>query len=535
MTEHVRRRRRPNRTSRATQSTTALTNAPHSQNAGSVANQPRTQRPMERHTRLSFDEAKLQSIYQELRDGWMLEAKSEDSQRYFFYIDEVESIKAGRKSYVIGRKGTGKTAISEHLLSISNYKTFCDRLSFKNFPFNELYSKNNDKYKSPNQYITIWKYIIYSYICRLMATNQNIDSGIRDALSKVFLHDPAKTLASWVHKWTGTDFNLSVLGIGGGVKGQIIKDQPDWISRVDTLERIISDNIDSSTYYILFDELDEDYRDITDKAQHENYTFLLTGLFKAVQDVKSVFRQTGANLFPIIFLRDDIYDLIDDNDKTKWDDFKIDLNWNEDKIKRLLAFRLSKAFDKNGVILPFPDAWNAIFSATLISPGGGYGKPMPVYNYISRSTQLRPRDYVRFLKVCAERALEKDKIRRIGERVVKDADKAFSNYLRSELVDEIRGVIPDIAQVFGVFSELRTQTMKIEDFRRVYSKQATEKGFSQTDVDWVLQILFLFSVIGNQPKQINQQVFRYKNKDANLNFNEPIVVHRGLFKSLQII
>lgn len=486
-------------------------------------------------TRLKFSNTKLQSIYREICDGWMLEAKSEDSLRYFFYVNEVESIQAGRKSYVIGRKGTGKTAISEYLLSRANHETFCGRLSFKNFPFNDLYSKGNDKYKAPNQYITIWKYIIYSYICRLMANNQNVDPNIRDSLSKVFLQDPAKTLSSWVSKWTGTDFNLSILGVGGGIKGQITKEQPDWISRVDMLEKIVSENIDSSAYYILFDELDEDYRDITDRAQHESYTLLLTGLFKAVQDVKSVFRQSSANIFPIIFLRDDIYDLIDDNDKTKWDDFKIDLNWTEDKIKRLLAFRLSKAFDKDGPVLSFNDAWNAVFSARFITPGGGYGKPIPVFNYISRSTQLRPRDYVRFLKVCAERALEKDGIRRIGERVIKDADKAFSNYLRSELIDEIRGVIPDIADVFGVFSELRVQTIQIDDFRRVYSRQAAEKGFSQADVDWVLRILFVFSVIGNQPKQINQQVFRYKNKDANLNFNEPIVVHRGLFKSLQIV
>jgi hypothetical protein len=57
----------------------------------------------------------------------------------------------------------------------------------------------------------------------------------------------------------------------------------------------------------------------------------------------------------------------------------------------------------------------------------------------------------------------------------------------------------------------------------------------ETNVDFVMQTLFNFSVIGNQPKQRHNTFFRYKNKEARINFNENIVVHRGLFKALQIM
>jgi len=53
----------------------------------------------------------------------------------------------------------------------------------------------------------------------------------------------------------------------------------------------------------------------------------------------------GARLYPIIFLRDDIYDLIQDSDKNKWGDFRVDLNWDEAKIKKVMAFRISRAID----------------------------------------------------------------------------------------------------------------------------------------------------------------------------------------------
>ena len=54
------------------------------------------------------------SVLQEIAD-WKLEGKSEDNRRYFFHVSEVESIENGSRSYVIGRKGTGKSTIFQRL------------------------------------------------------------------------------------------------------------------------------------------------------------------------------------------------------------------------------------------------------------------------------------------------------------------------------------------------------------------------------------------------------------------------------------
>ena len=89
-------------------------------------------------------------ILKNVIDTWHLEARQE-REDLFFYIDEVNSIKNGKKCYVIGRKGMGKTAISEYLYNQSEENIFSERLSFKNFPFNFLYSLENSSYTSPNQ------------------------------------------------------------------------------------------------------------------------------------------------------------------------------------------------------------------------------------------------------------------------------------------------------------------------------------------------------------------------------------------------
>jgi len=127
------------------------------------------------------------NVFEEIED-WKLEAKLEDNERYYYHTREIAKIESGKKCYVIGRKGSGKTAISEHLHQKIDPKKFSKKLTFKNFPFADLYRYSNDSYNPPNQYITFWKYVIYSSIAQLMAKNENIDSILSN-----FSISPGKT------------------------------------------------------------------------------------------------------------------------------------------------------------------------------------------------------------------------------------------------------------------------------------------------------------------------------------------------------
>lgn len=164
--------------------------------------------------------------------------------------------------------------------------------------------------------------------------------------------------------------------------------------RVDHLERFIELNCDDSVYLILFDELDEDYKDMFEKAKDGGYIDLLTSLFKAVQDIKSVMSRAGKKIFPVIFLRDDIYDLITDSDKNKWRDLTIDLEWTLDDIRRLLKYRLSVAGNLEAA--SFEKVWYSIFDSKSVPYSGGR-KSLSSFDYITRSNQGRPRDFIHYL------------------------------------------------------------------------------------------------------------------------------------------
>jgi len=464
-------------------------------------------------------------------ENWKLEAKLEDSVRYFYHTRVVDQILKGQKAYVIGRKGTGKTAISEHLVASSG-GYFTQKLTFKNFPFNNLYKLKDKGFTPPNQYITLWKYVIYSSACRLMVEDQSVDPLTRGRLEKIFSDDIEHALPKAVDRWTGMKFDIKILGtgLGFGIDRDRAEEGEEWIRRVDVLESFLLQHI-RNKYVILFDELDEDYKDVIAPEKHKQYTELLTGLFKAVQDVRSKF--SGREFFPIIFLRDDIYEILLDPDKTKWSDFKVDLGWTEDSLKNLLAFRISRAISPIAQIMNFDAAWGCLFSGGGVRYGNLQKKNIHPFSYITRSSLLRPRDYIKYLQVCSTLAIER-RNPKLSPVIVQAADVDFSNYLRSELEDEIHGLVPDIHAVLDLFTLMRKQTMRIDEFRNAFASAYRDGKVVTKDVNFVLEILFHFSVIGNQPKQQNAQVFRYKNRGANLNFGENIIIHRGLYRALQI-
>ncbi|MBO5173465.1 MAG: hypothetical protein J6B83_10610 [Bacteroidaceae bacterium] len=318
------------------------------------------------------------SLLHTISQNWKLEAKLEAS-RYFYHYTEVSAILDNTKCFVIGRKGTGKTAICSHIVNKKDYDCFSERLNFKNYPFNELYSLYNDRYTAPNQYITLWKYLIYSSVCKLMSENEAIDTDVRNELLKIYPKNNIKQLARRVSEWTSAEFGINVLGNGGNLKADRTITNPQasisWLDKVNILEDIIANHCDESKYYIVFDELDEDYRELRDNdTDVKLYKSLLTSLFKAVQDVKATFSTTNLRIMPIVFLRDDIYALLNDADKNKWSDFKIELEWTEDKIKKMIAYRISCDVNNGNSVLTFNNAWDRIFAPGKVRYGRNMSK-----------------------------------------------------------------------------------------------------------------------------------------------------------------
>jgi cold shock CspA family protein len=475
------------------------------------------------------DQERLRSLSEVAR--WKLEAKLDDIKRYFFAIPELSDIATGDASYVIGRKGTGKTALVQYLSDTVDEGRNVSKLTFKNFPFNELYAQGNESYRRPNQYITIWKLIIYSAACKLIAQSSRCDPLVRDKISKAFPNPDSDNLGTIIGKWISGDFGISVLGTGINVSRWFKEKKKVTIQeKVENLEQFVIKHIPDQTFLVLFDELDEDYKDIFETYNKSEYLDLLTSLFKAVQDVRSTVTAKGYKLYPVVFLRDDIYDLLRDPDKNKWRDFQVDLEWTPESIKGLLSHRLAKVIGATDE--KFDVLWYSLFTREAVTFSDGK-KTTGSFDYITMSCQGRPRDYINYLQECAALELKRSR-QEISIATIKDADKLYSNYLRKELIDEVHGIIPDIGKVLAIFSETRKWILSISEFRKAYDERVQAGAVQVKDVDMVLKTLFYFSIIGNVVR-VGVHIFRHVRPEAELNFKEKIVVHRGLMKSLQII
>ena len=479
----------------------------------------------------------VNSRQQALKDiaSWSIDAKLDDNQRYFYQTLDVDMLLNGKKAYVIGRKGTGKTAIAKFLKSHVSYDFFASDISLKNFPFNELYSLKDVSYANPNEYITIWKFLIYMEILSLMNKNQALSSDLRRAIESTLPKKPVQGFSRRIKNITSNAFSLNASVLSFSQDSEYSTEDLSWVEKVNVLEDLILNNIDSSKYFVIFDELDEDYSYQSAVEPTGEYLNLISGLFKAVQYIKSLAFELNLKIHPVIFLRDDIYSLIQDNDKNKWSDLEVNLSWTRTSIQPLLAHRLSRAFDKNSKSENhnFAHIWSEVFSEAPILYGRNRAKEITIYDWLTRESLLRPRDYIKHIQLCAKKVYESNHSH-IYPNTVTTQDILYSRYFRGELRDEVHSLIPEIDMIFEIFSKIGKAHLNINDFKNIYNSYAEQGKLVDKNYIFILEVLFNFSIIGNFMRGSNKEVFRYINPEARLDFDHPITVHRGLNKSLQL-
>ncbi|MCF3630139.1 hypothetical protein RJ527_02685 [Thalassospiraceae bacterium LMO-SO8] len=475
-------------------------------------------------------------VLNEIKD-WKLEAKEEESSRYFYSVSDLQTLVDSSKCFVLGRKGTGKTAIVEHLRHSTDEKTFARILSFQHFPFNDLYALRDGGYRGTSQYITLWKYVILSAVCSMMAgENKNVQPHVSTELSQVFNLDMENSLAHSISQLISKSGGFSILGNGGDVHTEsiVVPNGQPWERRVSSLIDIIKNHGGECSYYILFDALDEDFVGVLDANTDENYFSLIISLFKAIHSLRSDFKVAKSRVLPIAFLRTDIFDLLKDNDKNKWSDLSMTLDWTESSLRNLMAHRISRAHTPpSSGIIRFSAEFDAIFQSKEIRYGNFGKQKRSVFKHLLRGTLMRPRDMIAYMRACASVSIQRSE-NKISNASIKKATEIYSEYLRGEFNDELYSVIPYFGEILDIFSSMRKQVIRPHEFKAKYDLLVVSDGIVKLEFFDLCKALFHYGVIGNLPTQTNREIFKYNGIRVNFNINEKIIIHRGLLASLQI-
>lgn len=241
----------------------------------------------------------------------------------------------------------------------------------------------------------------------------------------------------------------------------------------------------------------------------------------------------GRGIRPVAFLRSDIYELLNDNDKNKWLDSALELRWSEGQLRNLIAFRLARAKPESSG----PTNFDALIRQLFVSErtrAGGARRGRHVFEYVLSHTLMRPRDVISYFRECAKIAIEFEEDK-ISPDHFSNVNRIYSERLRQEIVDEIQGSIPQIEEIFNSISEIRKQVFSTAELQARYD-EAIAKGriYTPLSFDQVCEVLFHFSAIGNQPKQNSARLFKYMYPRARFNRKERLALHKGLLQSLQI-
>jgi hypothetical protein len=367
----------------------------------------------------------------------------------FLRTQAYEAALSGRKTLVIGRKGSGKSAICMQLAEGDQQASRTALITPDDAAGDELRRFELQGLTMQTAKSLVWRYVFAIQAARYLVTHSKDAHGKKSAsvaaLSK-FLHANGEgdvderfydRVISGISRLQ-TSISLEAFGvkasldIKGQSEGAIASKQLDIIERgVAKAFTELACAKQHDPFVILVDQLEEVWSaDLDSNA-------MVNGLLIAGQHVSG--RLYGGALRCILFLRSDIYDSLDfgEGDKFHSDEMRID--WTA---RELCEVALARARASTGVALTDAQMWMELF------PGQVSGEN--VQDYILRRTLPRPRDVIQFLNQCRDKAGDR-RHERITEQDVVDATQQFSEWKLRDLSKEYKLSYPYLEDLYVIF------------------------------------------------------------------------------------
>lgn len=451
------------------------------------------------------------------------------------------------KFIILGRKGTGKTAIFKKILIDRNFSTFAFGHTFSDYPWH--FHDKQIKLGVPDfdKYTHSWKYLIYLTLSKILL-NQDQSLPYNDEslgyLSKIenFVidtygtRDPDLTQVFTPSKSLKLKPNFEIdLGV---LKGKVspervtIEHLPTIVQEVNQnlREYIIHSLNPKNKYYIIFDQLDLGF-----DPKSPEYSNRLIGLLLAARDINNHAKEKFKQLGICVFLRDDIYNNLKFEDKNKLTvGYSTYIEWDirgNHTLKELMEKRFLEVISENGE----PISWDDVFDETQLMTG-----KQSKYNYIIDRTYLRPRDIIQFCnEVLEQHKKNPSKTNKIDNSEIYSAKEEYSNYFLNELDDEIHKHVPDYDEVLEVFKSIGYYQFELEDFIKKYNERKGITGDRMTAVT-AMKSLFEFSIVGYYSAGGGgfggaEYIFKYKNLNSKFDENaRSFRIHPGLLETLSL-
>lgn len=445
---------------------------------------------------------------------------------YFLSTNAVTRISGNDAFLVLGRKGTGKTALVRYFTE-RNSGGVSKSLNLRGYPWTVHETRIDRGASEIEAYVSSWRYLISIEVASTVFAHPKSSLSIHASTLQKFLTD----------NYGGTSPNLSdilrprrlvinklsvqpaVMGnqLGGVELERGAADHKLGLELNALSSAIMKTALEVAnaakigTINLHFDELDQGLSKLDEPRSK-----MLIGLAIAAREVR---REFGRIINPVVYLRTDLWDEFQFSDKNKiTQTHALNLGWNSDSLLELIETRIKAKLGATAT-------WDSVAESDLMR--GSQTK----WNHILTRTFLRPRDVIKFLNIILTQAKRRsDEPVCISNKDIVDSREEYSLYLKNELDDEIRPHWASWEEALRAVSAISTITFERGDFEREY--EARRSGDNDVGTDEALSLLYRFSVIGYDRRSGyggSSWAFQYTDPEAGWdNRASRFKVHLGL-------
>lgn len=465
---------------------------------------------------------------------------------YFNYNGIIDKALQLDKYLVLGKKGTGKTLLGEVIKQRASTKGdwICDLVSYKNFEFKKLTTLRTDDTK-PNEYSAIWKWLILIKIAEMCRDDQTADFEATERIKKFISSnfnglklDMDKIVKETLKRKIKGGFLSSYFNASKSKESSKEVIKGDYLDYLEDLEENIIQALNNSKtrYTLILDELDDRFKD------DDLYKSNIISLIKTIDELNLEFQEYEINIKVMVLLRSDIFYILNDADLNKIEcDNALKISWgtSSDKNSPLIKMVLQKIQqsiiqgpDDNKENMSLEDLYSKLFPATFYSKRKWKHFNRDSADYILQRTFLRPRDLITYLK-CAVDINPASEV--FTEKMIKGANKAYSDYLLKEIRNEMHGHIEEneINEMFSLLRRFKRKNFQYQDIEKFFDNN---RGlYPNIKLNETLKLLFDFGVIGNVWQYNGRARFSWAfRENTSIDYNKNFIIHMGLREELNI-
>lgn len=373
----------------------------------------------------------------------MAENELANLSQYYLETDEFRRSRRGEVNVVVGRKGSGKTALFARLRDTirNNKKNIVLDLKPQGYQLVKLKDRILDYLSegSKSHLITaFWEYILYLELAyKILEKDRSVHMNNHDLYS--IYNELYSAYHIGDHSEQG-DFSERLQRISDALIDRFKSEGNSEIqlSNNEITELLYTHNIKSiksvvSRYltlkeesWILFDNLDKGW---STRGLSKSDILILRSLIDAARKVQRDLSKNDNDFYAVVFIRNDVYQLLVRSSADFGKESRAALDWSDaDMLREMLRRRIvnTPGMDESQ---SFDDVWSSIFQSHIEGEESS--------QHIIERCLMRPRNFIKIVQLCRGAAIN------LGKNFV-DEDaitKGLSNFSDDLLLDASRELI----------------------------------------------------------------------------------------------